>query len=176
MEIEKLRYPIGKFNPLQTITPTLLASWIQDIENLPELLVKATKGLSEQQLDTPYRPEGWTLRQVVHHLADSHMNAYIRFRWTLTEENPTIKAYEEQLWAELDDAKNEKVEISLNLLVSLHKRWVRLLRSMQVTDFQRVLQHPVTGMHNLEKMTGMYSWHGRHHTAHIVELRKRMDW
>ncbi len=175
MELEKLRYPIGKFNPLQ-FSPTLLASWIQDIENLPELLTKAAKGLSETQLDTPYRPEGWTLRQVVHHIADSHMNAYIRFRWAMTEENPLIKAYEEQLWAELDDARNEKIEISLNLISSLHQRWVRLLRSMQTTDFQRTLQHPVTGIHSLEKMTGMYSWHGRHHTAHLVELRKRMNW
>lgn len=136
----------------------------------------AVEGLSDAQLDTRYRPEGWTARQVVHHVADSHMNSYIRFRWALTEEVPLIKAYEEQLWAELPDARTMAPRVSLELLDALHRRWTALLQQMTEADFAKRLRHPVSGEATLGKMTALYAWHGRHHVAHIERLRERMGW
>lgn len=134
------------------------------------------KGLRDAQLDTPYREGGWTVRQVAHHVPDSHMNAYVRFRLALTEERPTIKTYEEARWAELADAKTAPVEVSLALLEPLHERWVRLLRSLSAGDLARTFTHPEHGVRTLEWMLFLYAWHGRHHTAHITELRKQKGW
>ena len=152
------------------------SEYINNIEQAPELLRAAVTGLSDQQLDTPYRPDGWTVRQVVHHLPDSHMNAYVRYRLALTEDEPTIKPYDEAQWAELIDAKTAPVEPSLTLLESLHSRWVTLLKSLQPTDWARTFRHPELGVVSLEKNLAIYSWHGRHHVAHITALRRRMAW
>jgi uncharacterized damage-inducible protein DinB len=173
--LEQLRYPIGTFNKSEEITEKVLHNWIIDIENLPQLLKDAVNGLSEEQLQIPYRPGGWTIQQTVNHVADSHMNAFIRFKLALTENLPTIKPYEEQLWAELEDGKNAPIEWSLTLLDVLHKRWIMLIRSMSDSDFNRKFMHPETKHENsLRVVTGMYAWHSKHHTAHITELRKRM--
>ena len=163
-----LRYPIGKYDAPTIIDEAQRQTWIRQIAALPAELSTAVKGLFEEQLDTPYREGGWTVRQVVHHVADSHMNSQIRFRWALTEELPLIKAYEEGLWAELPDAKTMPIDVSLRLLASMHERWTTLLHSMTAADFQRKLRHPVSGELTLEWMLGLYAWHGRHHTAHIV--------
>ncbi len=173
--LQQLRYPIGNFQRPVEITPEMLAGWIIDIERLPELLRKAVEGLTEEQLLLPYRREGWTIRQTVNHVADSHANAFIRFKLALTEYNPTIKPYEEQLWAELEDGKNAPIEWSLAMLEMMHKRWTMLLKSMTDEQFSRQFMHPETKhLNSLRTVTGMYSWHGKHHTAHITELRKRM--
>ncbi|MES2517174.1 MAG: bacillithiol transferase BstA [Bacteroidota bacterium] len=174
--LEQLRYPIGSFKKPETITLEMLTQWIADIEALPKLLREAVTGLTEAQLLIPYRPEGWTIRQTVNHVADSHANAFIRFKLALTENTPTIKPYEEQLWAELEDGKNAPIEWSLIMLEVMHQRWVMLLRSMTDEQFDRKFMHPETKHLNaLRTVTGMYSWHGKHHTAHITELRKRMS-
>ncbi len=136
----------------------------------------AIAGLNEEQLDTPYRDGGWTVRQVVHHVADSHMNAYVRFRLALTEQEPVIKPYDEAAWAELADAKDAPPEISLALIDALHDRWTRLLRSMSGADFLRQFRHPELGAVPLEKNLALYAWHGKHHVAHITRLRERMQW
>ena len=160
---------------LFNVSTETLNSWIVDIENLPELLRKAVEGLSEEQLSLPYRPEGWTIRQTVNHVADSHANAFIRFKLALTEATPTIKPYEEQLWAELEDGKNAPIEWSLVMLEMMHKRWVMLLKFMSEEQFSKQFMHPETKhLNTLQMVTGMYAWHGKHHTAHITELRKRM--
>jgi uncharacterized damage-inducible protein DinB len=130
----------------------------------------------EEQLDTPYRPEGWTVRQVVHHLPDSHFNAYVRMKLAMTEQQPTIKPYEQQLWAELSDAKTAPIEMSLTLFESLHKRWVLFLQSLKSSDFARTINHPESGVMNLDRILQLYAWHGRHHTAQITSLRERMGW
>lgn len=176
LSLEKLRYPIGVFTKPAFIDDELLEEWLGDIEALPTLLKKAVEGLSEEQLSLPYRPEGWTLRQTVNHLADSHINAYCRFKLALTEDRPTIRPYEEQLWAELEDGKNAPIEWALTLLEVLHKRWIYLLKSLTNVQFDRTFIHPASGQeHSLRTIVGMYSWHGRHHTAHITELRKRLE-
>lgn len=173
--LEQLRYPIGTFKKTDFISDKMLYDWIKDIENLPKLLREAVDGLSEEQLSIPYRPEGWTVRQTVNHVADSHINALVRFKLTLTERIPTIKPYEEQLWAELEDGINGPIEWSLTILDVLHKRWIMLIRSLEATDFDRKFLHPETKHENsLRTVTGMYAWHGKHHTAHITELRKRL--
>ena len=173
--LEQLRYPIGTFQKPLEITPEMLSGWITDIENLPELLQKAVEGLTEEQLLLLYRPGGWTVRQTVNHVADSHANAFIRFKLALTEHNPTIKPYEEQLWAELEDGKNAPIEWSLTMLEVMHKRWIMLLKSMTDEQFNHQFIHPETKhLNTLRMITGMYSWHGKHHTAHITELRKRV--
>jgi uncharacterized damage-inducible protein DinB len=173
--LEQLRYPIGTFQKPAEITIEILANWITDIEALPELLRKAVEGLNEEQLLLPYRPGGWTIRQTVNHVADSHANALIRFKLALTEITPTIKPYEEQLWAELEDGKNAPIEWSLTMLEMMHKRWVMLLKSMSDEQFESKFMHPETKhINSLRTVTGMYSWHGKHHTAHITELRKRI--
>lgn len=166
----KLKYPVGRFVRPQNIAEADLAAWINDIEDLPERLAAAVNGLQEDRLETPYRPGGWTVRQVVHHLADSHMNSYIRFRLALTEDSPRIKPYREAAWAQLPDAKNSPIDVSLDLLRALHARWVVLLRSMPVEDFARTFEHPENGPMRLDISTALYSWHGRHHLAHISSV------
>jgi uncharacterized damage-inducible protein DinB len=174
--VDNLQYPIGKFNYEGTITAKQREIWIKEIAEAPEKLRFAVRGLSDSQLDTPYRSEGWTVRQVVHHVADSHMNSYIRFKLALTEDFPTIKAYDEARWAELSDSVNLPVEISLQLLDSLHLRWVDLLRSLSSAAFNRSFIHPESGETPLAKNLGIYAWHGNHHIAHITSLRDRMGW
>ncbi|RFU66214.1 YfiT family bacillithiol transferase [Bacillus sp. V59.32b] len=170
-----LRYPIGEFNHRGSITLESINEWIKEIEIAPEDVKEAVKGLEDDQLDTPYRPNGWTVRQVVHHLADSHMNAYIRFKLALTENNPTIKPYQESEWAELPDSELP-VEVSIMLLEALHTRWVTLLRSLTSTQLEQTFQHPDSGIVQVGYNIGLYAWHGRHHIAHITTLRKRSGW
>jgi uncharacterized damage-inducible protein DinB len=176
-----LQYPVGKFTWTRS-GDGLLASeaerqqWLAEIEETPARLWAAVMGLTEAQLDTPYRPDGWTVRQVVHHLADSHLNAYVRFRLALTEDVPTIKPYNQALWADLRDARTASAELSLTLVETLHQRWVLLLRSLQPEDFARALNHPEQGRVTLEKYLAMYAWHGKHHVAHITGLRQRSGW
>jgi uncharacterized damage-inducible protein DinB len=171
-----LRYPIGKFTYEGLSTEGQKQQYINDIEQAPASLRAAVKGLSDEQLDTPYRPEGWTLRQVAHHVPDSHLNAYVRFKLALTEDAPTIKPYAEDLWAQLADTQTTPVEVSLTLLDSLHTRWVRLLRSLKAEDWRRTFRHPQLGEVSLEKNLVLYAWHGRHHVAHITSLRERNGW
>lgn len=170
------RYPIGKFELPKDVTPELRRAAIEDIAATPGRVRAAVAGLSDAQLDTPYREGGWTVRQVVHHLVDSHMNAYIRWRLALTETQPTIKPYDESEWAKLEDAQNAPVEVSLKLLEALHERWVRLLRSVKTEEYARTLLHPDHGVKDLDWLLFLYSWHGKHHTAHITELRKQKGW
>ena len=170
------RYPIGKFHFDGPPTEEQRKKSIDDIAQAPANLRKAVKGLSDKQLDTPYRPDGWTVRQVAHHVPDSHLNAYVRFKLALTEEEPTIKPYAEDRWAQLADTQATPVEVSLAMLDSLHDRWVRLLRSLQPEDWKRSFRHPELGLVSLEKNLALYSWHGRHHVAHITSLRERNDW
>jgi hypothetical protein len=171
-----LSYPIGKFDLKQTVEPAEIPALIADIEALPAQLRTATVGLTPEQLDTPYRPGGWTVRQTVHHVADSHMNSAIRLRLALTEVEPTIRPYEQQLWAELADARLAPIELSLALLDNLHARWVILLKSMEVEQFTRSFRHPEVGLIRLDTNLALYAWHGKHHTAHITGLRARMGW
>jgi uncharacterized damage-inducible protein DinB len=174
--MEDLSYPIGKFQPPPKYDDDVRKTFISQIEEAPSKLKAAVRGLSDQQLDTPYRPGGWTVRQVVHHLPDSHLNSYVRFRLAMTEQEPTIKPYEQQLWAELPDAKTAPIEMSLDLLDSLHKRWVLLLKSFTPADFSRTFMHPESGKMTLDRTLALYAWHGRHHVAHITSLRHRMGW
>jgi uncharacterized damage-inducible protein DinB len=171
-----LRYPIGKFSYDGPPTEEQKGLFLEDIAQTPVKLRAAVKGLSDAQLDTPYRPEGWTVRQVVHHVPDSHLNSYVRFKLALTEVDPTIKPYFEDRWAELADTKTTPVEVSLTLLDSLHDRWVRLLRSLTPEEWKRTFRHPELGSMPLDKTLALYAWHGTHHVAHITELRKRMSW
>ncbi len=171
-----LRYPIGKFKMEGDLTDAQRQKFIEDIAEAPAKLRAAVAGLSAQQIDTPYRPEGWTVRQVVHHLPDSHLNGYIRCKLALTEEQPTIKPYDQERWAQLDDARTAPIEISLALLDALHQRWTLLLRSLGPKDLERTLRHPEMGVLSLARYLGLYSWHGRHHVAHITALRDRMGW
>jgi hypothetical protein len=171
-----LQYPVGKFQKKPTITNDERRDLINQIAEAPGHLRKAVAGLSVAQLDTPYRPDGWTVRQVAHHLPDSHLNAYVRTKLALTESQPTIKPYNEKLWAELHDVKAAPVEVSLTLLESLHERWVFLLRSLAPNDFLKTMMHPEHGVINLDFIVQMYAWHGRHHVAHITSLRRRMGW
>lgn len=174
--MENLKYPVGRFTPETPMTPERRKALIDEIGELPERLRGAVSGLSDRQLDTPYRPGGWTVRQVVHHVADSHINAYVRFKLAVTEKEPTIKPYEEKLWAELPEAKNAPPDLSLVLLETLHRRWAVFLRQLAAADFERTIHHPVNGMMNLDVLLGLYAWHGRHHVAHITELKKRERW
>lgn len=170
------RFPIGKFHYEGTPSEEQRANFIDEIERTPAGMRATVQGLSPQQLDTPYREGGWTVRQVVHHVPDSHMNSYIRFKLGLTEEEPTIKPYFEDRWAKLEDTRSTPIEVSLSMLELLHERWVRLLRSLQPEDWKRTFRHPEMGLMPLEKNLALYAWHGKHHTAHITELRKRMGW
>lgn len=170
------RYPIGKFALPVEVTPELRKAAVEEIARTPAKVRAALEGLNDAQLDTPYRDGGWTLRQVAHHLPDSHMNAYIRWRLALTETEPTIKPYAEDAWAKLEDASHAPTEVSLRLLETLHERWVRLLRSLNTEDFAKTFRHPEHGVKTLDWMLFLYAWHGRHHTAHITELRKQKGW
>lgn len=170
------RYPIGKFDKNITGTKEMRSDLIKTLETLPSQLRKEVEHLSQQQLDTPYRDGGWTVRQVIHHLPDSHINSYIRFKLALTEDNPKIKTYEEHLWAELKDTIETPVDVSLNLLESLHQRWTILLRSLTDEQFQRTFQHPEWGNISLNTTLAIYAWHSKHHLAHITELKKNMGW
>ena len=173
---DDLRYPVGKFEWAGPMTDADRQRFIEQIAQAPANLRAAVRGLSAEQLATPYRPGGWTVRQVVHHVPDSHMNAYTRFKLALTEDKPLIKPYKEDRWAELADTRETPIETSLTLLENLHDRWVRLLRSLTAADLKRTLQHPELGIVSLERYLAMYAWHGRHHTAHITTLRARMGW
>jgi len=173
---EDLRYPIGQFQMPAAVSDEDRRRWIDEIAAAPSGLRAAVAGLADEQLDTPYRPGGWTVRQVAHHLPDSHMNAYCRFRLALTEQEPTIKPYDESRWAQLADAQGAPVDLSLALLESLHRRWVLLLRSLGPADCARTYVHPEYGRRTLELTLALYAWHGRHHIAHITSLRDRMGW
>ena len=170
------RYPIGKFNYEGPPSEEQRKKLIEDIAQSPAALRAAVKGLSPEQIETPYRDGGWTVRQVVHHVPESHMNAYIRFKLALTEDEPTIKPYEEDRWAKLSDVQSTPLDVSLSLLELLHDRWVRVLKSIRPEEWKRSFKHPQLGVVPLEKNLCLYSWHGRHHVAHITELRKRMSW
>jgi len=172
-----LRYPVGPFEaPTGSLSEAQRTALIAEVKAAPLALRAALGGLTPPQVDTPYRPGGWTLRQVAHHVPDSHMNAYVRFRLALTEDKPTIKPYAEDRWAELPDAKTAPVELSLDLLEALHRRFVLLLENMSAPEWSRQLTHPEHGLVGLEWMLTMYAWHGRHHTAHITSLRRRQGW
>lgn len=171
-----LRFPIGRYRPPSEISESLRDEWICELESLPQNLRNAVAGLSEPQLDTPYRPGGWTVRQVVHHLPDSHLNSYLRFRLALTEDMPAIKTYEEAQWAELPDARTSPIEPSLLLLDGLHRRFSVLLRSLTPDDFAKMFRHPELGEIRLDWTLGLYAWHSRHHVAHITKLRLREGW
>lgn len=174
--MEDLRFPVGKFHYQGPVNDQQKQAFMDEIVRAPAKLRTAVQGLSDSQLDTPYRPDGWTVRQVVHHVPDSHLNSYVRFKLALTEDEPTIKTYAEDRWAELSDTKATPIEVSLVLLESLHDRWVRLLRSLTAEQWKRTFRHPELGPMTLEKTLALYAWHGRHHVAHITELRQRMSW
>ena len=171
-----LRYPIGPFKAEAPLLESQRAHLIQDIADLPKKLRAAVAGLNDEQLDIPYRDGGWTSRQTVHHLVDSHVNSYIRMRFALTENNPTIMPYNEAVWAELTDAKHAPIDLSLQVLDGLHARWAMLLRSLKPEGWKRTMVHPERGQLDMNMQLAIYSWHSKHHTAHIVELRKRKGW
>lgn len=170
------RYPVGKFAWPESITEEDRRNFTAQVEELPVKLRAAVQGLNDSQLDTPYREGGWTVRQLAHHIADSHMNAFIRFKLALTENEPTIKPYEQQLWAELPDGKSLPIEVSLTLLDSLHRRWTVLLKSMKPEEFARKFRHPELGLVTLDRNLALYAWHSRHHVAHITSLREQKGW
>jgi len=176
MDNVDLRYPVGRFSFPEAVGIEDRLTFLGQIAETPQKLRAAIGGLSDEQLETPYRPGGWTVRQVVHHFADSHLNSYTRFRLALTEDEPTIKPYHEDRWAELPDARTAPVEVSLRLLECLHARWVALLRSLTEAEWKRTFRHPELGLISLEQNAALYAWHGRHHVAHIVGLRERMGW
>ena len=170
------RYPIGKYEPLP-FSGITKKEWLQDLQFLPSLLEQSIENLDESQLNTPYREGGWTVKQLVHHVADSHLNAYVRFKLALTETNPVIKTYDEKRWAELPDIDRVPVNISLTLLYALHTRWHATLLHLPDPDWERTLYHPVHQKElTLWLMLGMYAWHGKHHVAHIMDLRRRNSW
>lgn len=172
---EDLRYPIGKFDTNFEVTSEIRNSFIKTLEELPAKIAEAVEGLSEEQLQTPYRPEGWTLRQTVHHVADSHLNMYLRLRLALTENVPTILPYNEAEWAKLADSEMP-LEVSLKIIEGVHSRLVFMLKSLTDEQFKRKLIHPDSGEWTIEKMLGLYDWHSKHHTAHITRLRERKGW
>src|SRR5579872_7051279 len=173
MTTPDLRFPIGKRVPKSEHTAATRAAALKIITDTPVKLRAAVKGMSDAQLDTPYRPGGWTVRQLVHHVADSHMNAYMRTRFTLTEDNPPVKPYDEAKWAELSDAKSMPVEPSLAIIDAIHARWVHLLKSLKADQFARTMFHPEHGELTLDGLLNIYKWHGAHHVAHVTQLRKR---
>lgn len=173
---DSLSFPVGKFQAPAAFSPEIRGTAIETIRRLPSALVEATAGLSQKQLEMPYREGGWTLRQVIHHVADSHMNAYIRTRLALTEDWPTIKPYEQDLWANLADARTLPVDVSLTLLDALHTRWVGLFASFTEADWKRGYNHPESGRQTLEHVLTLYAWHSHHHTAHVTGLRQRLGW
>ncbi len=176
MNTTDLQYPIGNYQAKTLLTPAERSDAISQIAETPKRMRNALDGMTGGQLETPYRPGGWTVRQLAHHVPDSHMNAYVRLKLALTEVDPTIKPYEEQLWAELPDSRETPVEVSLALLEFLHMRWNFLLRALQPADFARTLRHPVNGAMTVDNLVHHYAWHGRHHVAHITSLREREGW
>jgi len=170
------RFPIGKFEWPAASTPVDRATWIRTLEELPAKFRKAAEGLTPEQLDTPYREGGWTVRQLIHHVPDSHMNSYVRFKLALTENEPTIKAYDEAAWAQLPDSSDVPMETSLCLLSCLHERWVAVLKGMSEADWLRNIVHPELGKVRLDSLLALYDWHSRHHTAHITSLREAKGW
>lgn len=173
--LDDLRYPVGRFKATGPYSALQRREDIATLRDLPARLEAAVEGLDDAQLDTPYREEGWTVRQVVHHIADSHMNSYVRFKLALTEYEPTIKPYDEGAWAELADNRMP-VDVSLALTEALHRRWVALLESLTDKDFEKKFKHPERGAQDLARTLALYAWHSRHHTAHITGLRARMGW
>lgn len=171
-----LRYPIGPFTPPGDVTPDRRLAFIDAIAGTPARLRAAVEGLDEDQLDTPYRPGGWTVRQLVHHVPDSHLNAYTRLKLALTESEPTIRPYDEAAWATLPDSSAVPIDVSLSLLDALHRRWVALLRALRDDDFARVYVHPESGRHTLDHLVALYAWHGPHHVRHVTALRERNGW
>jgi hypothetical protein len=166
--LEKLRYPIGKYNPPTIINPTLLEEWIENLASLPKEIAEITLNLSEKALDIPYRPDGWTVRQLIHHLADSHINAYTRVRLTLTEDKPEVRPYFEDRWAELTDAKTGDIQPSIAIIRAIHERLLVLLRTLKPIDFERTYYHPQAQKEfTMAYLLGNYAWHGKHHLAHI---------
>lgn len=170
------RYPVGKWDRRDTLTPGERAAMIAQVAEVPSRMRAAIAGLDDAQLDTPYRDGGWTVRQVVHHVPDSHLNSYTRFKLALTEEEPTIRPYDEAKWAALSDSRDTPIETSLTMLSALHDRWTILLRAMSDDDFRRTLRHPDIGVMSLDAMLSLYAWHGRHHVGHVTSLRERMGW
>jgi uncharacterized damage-inducible protein DinB len=170
------RYPIGRFSFEGPLTAEQKKQYLNDIEQTPARLRTAVRGLSDEQLNTPYRDGGWTVRQLAHHVPDSHMNAYIRFKLALTEDEPTIRPYMEDRWAELPESKQAPIDVSLALLDSLHQRWTLVLRNIPDADWKRTFRHPELGTLSLEKNLALYAWHGRHHVAHVTTLREKMGW
>ena len=169
-ELEKLKFPIGKYTPPEKITSENISQWISEIDAVPERLEKLLEGITEEQLEIPYRPDGWTVRQVVNHLADSHMNSIIRFKLAITEDSPTIRPYFEDRWAELKDSKNDPIDPSIAILKGVHQRWVSLLKSFSGEDWERIFVHPEFGeKYSLAYSLGLYAWHGNHHIAHIEQ-------
>jgi len=176
MNIDDLRYPTGKWIRQPSLDASGLAAMIQAIAVTPAALAASVKGLTNAQLDTPYRDGGWTPRQIVHHIADSHMNAYIRFKLGMTEDNPTIKPYDEKKWSDTIDAGQAPAELSLAIVDGVHQRWVQFMKSLDAAAFARTVQHPERGPMTLSDLVQLYAWHGKHHTAHITGLRQRMGW
>ncbi len=175
--MDSVRYPVGKFEKPDKILKSDVSRWCKEIERLPRDLKKLVAGLNDQQLDTPYREGGWTVRQVIHHLADSHINAYCRIKLALTEDNPTVKPYEEKLWAELSDAKTADIKFSMQILAGIHKRWGLAIRAMSKDDYKRTFFHPANGRNqSIGEIIGMYAWHCRHHFAHIQNLKTAKGW
>ena len=172
---EDLRFPIGKFNSDFEMTDELRQSFIETISNFPDELFEAVKNLWDEQLDTAYRPGGWTVRQVVHHIADSHINSYVRFKLALTEDVPTIRPYYEDRWAEMEDSKLP-IDFSMRIIRGVHVRWATILNRMSDADFKRRLIHPDSGEWRLDKFLGLYDWHSRHHLAHITTLAEKENW
>lgn len=175
-DLDDLRYPIGRFNPPASSLSGIRAAHIQTLRLLPERLRAAVAGLGDAQLDTPYREDGWTVRQVVHHLGDSHVNAYIRFKLALTEDWPTIKPYDEAAWADLPGSRTQSIAGSLAFVEGVQGAWVALLDALADEDFRKGFLHPERGRQNLQDTLALYDWHSRHHTAHITSLRERMGW
>jgi uncharacterized damage-inducible protein DinB len=175
-EMEALRYPVGRFVPPGALDDAARRARIGELAAAPGELRRAVEGLTGEQLDTPYRPGGWTVRQLVHHVADSHLNAYVRVRWALTEDSPAIKTYDQEAWAELADARSADPEVSLALLEALHRRWVALLEAQPAAAFARAASHPEWGAITLDDLLAHYAWHGRHHVAHVTGLRRREGW
>ena len=173
----QLKYPLGTFRCPEVINDDILHNWIEAITILPAQVEREIKGWADHQLDTPYRPQGWTVRQLVHHLADSHHNSYVRFKWALTEENPVIKAYDEKAWAELFDGRMAPISLSIQHLHGVHAKWVYLLRGLSGEQLVRTFIHPETGeVQRLDENIGRYAWHGKHHLAHIQNLKANMGW
>jgi uncharacterized damage-inducible protein DinB len=171
-----LRYPIGEFKFEGPLSDDERQACLERIEQAPERMRAAVAGLNDTQLNTPYRPGGWTVRQVVHHVPESHLNSYTRFKLAITEDEPTIKPYFEDRWAQLDDAREAPIALSLDLLEALHRRWIWFLRSLKREDYRRTFRHPELGVVSLEKNVALYAWHGDHHIAHITSLRGRNGW